>query len=196
MLKEIQRLKAELKEKDEQCAKAIEDIKAEYEDKRKVEDHQRVAEIQRKVYRRDAVASGRLHEMKTVIETLKRDCEEKDAAIAGLTKELRMVKEEWQQEVQRLKAELKVKDEHWIKAIEDIKAEYEDKHKIEEQQKYAEVERKVKMQDVVASGRLREMKNEIKKWKKDCKEKDAAIVGLTKELEKVKEESQQIIEEV
>ena len=55
-----------------------------------------------------------------------------------------------------------------------------------EYQKVSEVEWKVKQQDIVASGWLCEMKNEIETLKKDCEEKDA---GLTKELEKVKEES-------
>ena len=105
--------------------------------------------------------------------------------------ELEELTEKNAKEVQQLKAELEEKEAQYTKAIADVKAEYEDKHKAEERHKEAEIERKVKRQEAVSSGVLREKKNEIEKLKKECEDKDNAIVGLTEKLNKMKGEYEQ-----
>ena len=113
---EVQRLKAKLREKDEQCTKVIEDIKAEYEEKHKTEEHQKKTEVEAKVKKLDIVANGVLRGMKKEIETLTKNCEEKDATIAGLMKELERMKKESQRKDLETEKQLQ-KFEEWHKLM-------------------------------------------------------------------------------
>ena len=175
---EIQRLKAELKEKDEQCTKAIEDIRAEYEEKHKTEEHQKKTEVEAKVMRHNTVANSVLREKKKEIETLTKNCEEKDATIAGLTKELEKAKEASQQ-----------KDLETGKHVQETKAEVEKLQHELRRQHLAEVSKKQKEHDQ----QLEIKKKDIESLRKQLHQLSATLEGeketpetvqrLTKELQ-------------
>ena len=174
---EIQHLRTKETEMNAQCTKAIEDIKAEYEEKYKTEEHQKKTEVETKVKRQDAVASGVLRGFQKNVETLKKNCEEKDATIAGLTKELEKVKEENQQ-----------KDLETGKHIEETKAEVEKLRHELGRQHLAEVSRKQKEYDQLLDIKkkeielLRKQLHQVSAKLEHEKETPETVQRLTEEL--------------
>ena len=86
---------------------------------------------------------------------------------------------------------MKQKNEQHAKEMTQMKTEFEHRFREAEKLRDVEVQRKVSRQDVAASGRLRELRNEIEGLKKDAVEKDNTVNELSEQLKKAREECDQ-----